>query len=410
MTFPASMGASSRAKPLSWLRTTVTAFALPLAACAAYGEGFDSYAISDGSESVLANEGVVLPPLDYSYSRDHFGYDANCVGNCTSGRCGACSGCQNYGSSGAGALNRVLGDACPRWTAQVDALMLWQSNVQAVPLLVLDNPTNPATFLSTNQLVTDMAVGPRAALMLHVDQEHALEGNYFYVGSISSTRTFDAPLPQQLVWDGILNIAQFGNIDSGTVTANGEIQSFELNWRHRHCGSPITWLVGFRWVEWNESLTLADSYSSRSGFGDDLLLLETGNDLYGAQLGMDAILLTLGNVIRFNGVAKAGVYGNDATASTFVQTDRPLFGPPRTFSGTTTQTGFFGEIGINGAVRLSEHFFWRAGYNFFWLSGVAVASQQLGTVNAAADPAQGAVTAGSSVFLQGVNTGIEFIW
>lgn len=288
--------------------------------------------------------------------------------------------------------------------------MLWQSNIPTVPLLVLDNPVNPATFLSTNQLLTDMAVGPRAALMLHLDQESAIEGNYFYVGSISTTREFIAPLPDQLVWDGLANIVQFGNIDSGTITANGEIQSFELNWRHRHCDSPFTWLAGFRWVEWNDSLRLADSYSSQSGFGDDLLYSEANNDLYGAQLGVDATLLTLWDSIRFNGVAKAGVYGNSAEATTMVQTDRPLYGPPRNFSGTTSQTGFFGEVGINGAVRLTKHCFWRAGYNFFWLSGVAVAAQQLAVVNAAADPAEGSVTAGSSVFLQGVNTGIEFIW
>ena len=67
-------------------------------------------------------------------------------------------------------------------------------------------------------------------------------------------------------------------------------------------------------------------------------------------------------------------------------------------------------MGINGAVRLTKHCFWRAGYNFFWLSGVAVAAQQLAVVDAAADPAEGSVTASSSVFLQGVNTGIEFIW
>ncbi len=375
------------------------------------GQGFDSYATVDDSQSVMISEGIVPPPNGYHTHSADGGFSGGCVnGACPGDQCGGCPRCQGYPATSAGIVNRALGEACPRWTAQVDALMLWQSNIPTVPLLVLDNPANPATFLSTNQLLPDMAVGPRAALMLHVDQEHAIEGNYFYVGSISTTREFAAPLPDQLVWDDLVNIVQFGNIDSGTISTNGEIQSFELNWRHRHCGSPITWLAGFRWVEWNESLRLADSYSSQSGFGDDLLFVQTDNDLYGAQLGLDAILLTLWDAIRFNGVAKAGVYGNAAEAMTFVQTDRPLYGPARNFSGTTSQTGFFGEVGINGAVRLTDHFFWRAGYNFFWLGGVAVASQQLAVVDAAADPAQGAVSAGSSVFLHGVNTGIEFIW
>ena len=343
MTFHARSGRRPECTALLRVRVSLAAVVVSMSVTPwAAGQGFDSYAADDDAQSVMINEGVVPPPSEHhAYVDDGYGIGCDNA-SCRGAHCGGCSRCQGYPPTTAGIVNRALGDACPRWTAQVDALMLWQSNIPTTSLLVFDNPVNPATFLSTNQLLTDMAVGPRVALMLHLDQEHAIEGNYFYVGSISTTREFTAPLPEQLVWDELANIVQFGNIDSGTITANGEIQSFELNWRHRHCGSPFTWLAGFRWVEWNDSLRLADSYSSQSGFGDDLLYSEANNDLYGAQLGVDANLLTLWDSIRFNGIAKAGVYGNAVDATTIVQTDRQQYGPPRSFTGTTSQTGFFG--------------------------------------------------------------------
>jgi hypothetical protein len=387
---------------------------LPWATHGLAGAGFDAYASIDDGQSVM-----VQPEPAATYASSNHGDEWAPVPwdqpaqSCQQGHCGGCNHCQGSATKGTGILNRILGDACPRVTAQIDALMLWQSNVPSVPLLRLDDPANPALFFNANSLVSEMGIGPRAAIMLHVDQEYALEANYFNVGSINTTRPFEAPLPQQVVWDSLVNLPQFGNIDSGTIGLNGAIQSFELNWRHRHCGSPFTWLVGFRWVEWNEALTLNDSFSIPAPFpeaGNDLLNVQTGNDLYGAQLGFDALLLNLWEVIRFNSVVKAGVYGNNATASTFVSSDRFGFGPDRNFAATTNQTGFFGEVGVNGAVRLSDHFFWRAGYNFFWLAGVATTTQQLAVVDAAPVPAEGSITAGSSVFLHGVNTGLEFIW
>jgi hypothetical protein len=378
-----------------------------------YGEGFDSYSTVEDSHSVMISEGFVPPPSGYEAGGGGFGYEGlaachvSCQGNCNRG----CPRCQDCPEGSTGMFNHVLGDACPRLTAQVDALMLWQSNIPSQTLLVVGPSATAPTFLDANQLITDMAVGPRAALMLHLDQESAIEANYFYVGSISSTRELNAPgagPADKLAWASLAGLP-FGDIDDGVIVSNGEIQSFELNWRQRHCGSPISWLVGFRWVEWNQSLTLSDNFSSFQGFGSDVLTSQTENDMYGAQFGLDAILLTLWDAIRFNGIAKAGIYGNQAAATTAVTTDRPVVLSPQ-FSDSRTQTGFFGELGINGSLRLTDHFFWRAGYNFFWLSGVAIPTEQLPLVNLTAIPAEGSISAGSSVFLHGVNTGIEFIW
>lgn len=319
--------------------------------------------------------------------------------------CGPAEG----GSRSGGIVNGILGPACPRWTAQVDALMLWRSNVASYPLLALNNGTTFPTVLNANEIYSDMAVGPRAALMLHLDNEYAFEGNYFYVGSISGSSAFVAPAATGYAFDNLAGW-NLGDITNGVAVLNGEIQSVELNVRHRHCGSPVTWLAGFRWVEWNDELTINDNFAETVepfAVGTDNVRSLATNDLYGGQLGLDALLLTFADVMRINAVAKAGVYGNfDAQNTVSVGGDR--IGPD-TITRSRDQVSFFGEIGVNGAVRISQHVFWRAGYNFFWLAGVATAPQQLGAVDLAGT-SQGRVDAGGSVFLQGVNTGIEVLW
>lgn len=305
-----------------------------------------------------------------------------------------------------GILNYCLGEACPRWTGQIDVLMLWRGNVPATPLLILDDPANPLPVLSANQILTNVAVGPRGALMLHLNNCNAIEANYFNVGSIGGTREFAAPPPSRYAFDGLAGIS-LGDITQGTATSNGFIQSFELNWR-RKIHPSVSWLAGFRWVEWNESLAINNQFENGQVVGTDLINVATANDLYGAQLGADALLLNLYNAIIFNGVAKAGIYGNpDASMTTTAGGDRI---PPGTYSATVGQTGFFGEVGVNGAVRITDHIYWRTGYNFFWISGVATAAEQLKTVDLAVQPPTGQITADGSVFLYGVNTGLEFVW
>jgi hypothetical protein len=110
--------------------------------------------------------------------------------------------------------------------------------------------------------------------------------------------------------------------------------------------------------------------------------------------------------VRFNAVGKAGVYYNSAA---FQRTDLNGDREFGNFAAQADQTAFFGEIGVNGSLKLNKWLWWRAGYNFFWLSGVAIPSQQLSVTNQP-DPPETAVNTTASVFLHGVNTGIEARW
>lgn len=300
-------------------------------------------------------------------------------------------------------------DCAPRWSVQVDALMLWRSNMQSVPLF-LDSPPG-GVALDANQVQVPMSAGPRFGLMRRIGQCAAIEGNYFNVSPFAGEHLSPAV-------GGPFTMVNFGDLVFDDITAarlnsNARIQSAELNWR-RSVGPTFTWLAGFRWVQWNEQMAADYEFANPNpeNLGSGSVNTNTGNDLYGGQIGLDAMLWDRGGPWKVSGLGKAGVYYNRAyqnsTAGFF---PLPGFEPPYTLptvSASSNNVAFVGEVGVNSTYWLTSWLAWRAGYSLFWLSGVAVAPEQF----ALADYGAGTTTikTSGSVFLHGVTTGIEARW
>ena len=297
-----------------------------------------------------------------------------------------------------GVINRLLGEASPRLTFQAEAILLWQGNLANRPLFS-DSVTNiPA--VNANQLYAPVSVGPRIGLFLHVDKETAIEANYLTVYNFNSEALTAAGL-NQYAMDNLAGMT-FADVDTVMTSTSGSFKSVEINWRRWNQGT-VTWLNGFRWVEWNQTLGITDNYSG----GSDALSVATGNDLYGAQTGLDILLWNAGGRIKFNGIGKAGVYYNyKAYQRTSLLGDR-IVGD---FAAAADQTSFVGEIGVNGSVQITQWLSWRMGYNFFWLSGVAVPASQLSLVNQPAPDDIATINTNGSVLLHGVTTGLEARW
>lgn len=294
----------------------------------------------------------------------------------------------------------------PRWDLSVDALMLWQGNAQNLPLF-LDSVGG--TALNAQDLQTQMGAGARVGLIRYVGESHAIEGNYFQARPFNATGT--APTaggPYELTNTGDLS---FNDISSATVTSSGWIQSAELNWRKCASYSPISWIAGFRWVELNSQANVNYEFANPDPFGSGSINTGVGNNLYGAQMGADMRLYNAGGKWRLNGVGKAGVFYNSASyqrsTAGFVTAEGADF-PLGTVAATADQTSFFGEVGLNSTLWITDWLAWRAGYVVMWASGVAVAADQF-PLNSFGDGAATINTEGS-VLLHGVTTGIEARW
>jgi hypothetical protein len=302
-------------------------------------------------------------------------------------------------NTAAGWFNRILGPACPRVIGQYDALMLWQGNSASRPLL--NYGTLGPTAIDANDAGTPMSTGMRFGLLVNLDNCYAVEGNYLNVGTFNGN-----VLIGQGTYTPIGLPSNFDPIVPGTaeLLTDGRIQSAELNWRRRECWCPVTWLAGFRWVQWNQGLVLASTAPNLSA--QNQVSTVTGNDLYGGQVGMDVGLWNSGNWFTLNGIGKAGVFYNNAYQRTggILENGTP-WGP---LGNDTARTAFFGELGLNATLAVTEWLAWRVGYSLFWLGGVAVPANQLNLVDPSISAA--GINTSGSVFLHGVSTGIETRW
>lgn len=278
------------------------------------------------------------------------------------------------------------------WSIQADALVLWRNNIDGQPLL---SGTDGSIALDTGDVRTAAAAGPRIGVVRSLGCGRAIEGNYFNVGGIQGTTVTDG-LAAPYTPIGLADIA-FTDIDEASYTTRGQIKSAELNYRWCQ-GRRVTWLAGFRWVEWNEAAAVTMQVA-----GDDLRSV-VGNDLYGGQFGCRLRLWNLGKW-QVGTVGKAGVFGNTAYQRTTAVVDGVDFGP---IGAASEDVAFFGEVGVNSTLWLTHWLAWRAGYNFFWLEGVATAAQQFPLGNFGADTA--AIDVDGGVFLQGFSTGLEARW
>jgi hypothetical protein len=305
--------------------------------------------------------------------------------------------CPPNGHSRSGRLAGLFGAANPRWEFTADALLLWQGNI--TNRVYYTDPTGNSV-LEAAQGQTPLSVGPRFGLMLNLDQERAVELNYFQTSPFRGEQT-TPPSDAAYTMNDLAGF-DLGGVSGATFETDALIQSFEANWR-RGNGGPLTWLVGFRWVEWNDSLSINDT----AGQFTDTFNTAAGNDLYGAQLGLDAMLWNRDQAISIDGVAKAGVYYNTAYQQISAN-DGVARGPLR---AAADETSFFGELGITMDTRITHWLSWRLGYSAFWLSGVAEASGQLSSTNLQLPiPPPATINTGGSVLLHGVTTGIEARW
>jgi hypothetical protein len=379
------------------------------------GDGDDAVAMPDQSHMDVVGQESAVPVMG-SFSSDfdptgavaeavQWGGSAGCVANDHSyggTECGPCGdACQDaFGDCFCGSGGGVCHGGCrpgSLWAIQADALVLWRNNFENQPLIT---GTNGMVALDAGDVQTAAAAGPRIGVLRSLGCGRAIEGNYFNVGGIQgSTATDGVGAPYTPV--GLADIA-FSDIGSAEYTTRGQIKSAELNYRWCQ-GRRIIWLAGFRWVEWNEVATVDMQEASGEGRPNNLQA-NVGNDLYGGQFGCRLKFWDLGKW-QVGAVGKAGVFGNTAYQRTTAVVDGTPFGP---IGADDDAIAFFGEVGINSTLWLNRWLAWRAGYNFFWLQGVATAAQQLPLGNFGSETTTIVVT--DAVFLQGFSTGLEARW
>ena len=294
----------------------------------------------------------------------------------------------------------------PAISGSVDALLLWRDGLADRPLYF--DSANPAIVpLDASGIGTGMAAGPRYAIEWSRDGERALEVNYFSVGDFTGSRAVASPAGG-LEQADILGFSFPDVIAAGAASASA-IKSFELNRRLPLGRFDGDFLYGFRWVEWNDGFGAVDVTETGAQTGADVFLSETVSSLYGAQLGLDLVLLGSRNRAWVESVGKAGVFGTNAVQNSFVESTS-VSQITRSTAASVGTTSFMGELGFTGCVRLSDHWVARTGFTMFWLGNVAAAADQFSANNLFSQDIVSGIDTGAKVFLYGLNLGLEAGW
>lgn len=322
-----------------------------------------------------------------------------------------------------GLLQRIF-DSCNLiddaglWTGRADALILYRGAPSFRPLYVINGGNTNA--MNANQLESLAAVGPRVSLF-RKDAQHcgtAWEGTYIYSGSFVSERTlpptaggYDLAAPGIF---GLLTPNPQGGLDTATARLVGTLQSAELN-RRWALGSCTQLIGGFRWIQWQESLAISDTYAAGTqDFGQDFYNTRCVNDLYGGQIGLDSLLWSPAKCFRLEGLVKAGIYYNNAVQNSSL--NQTGAGAPYSNAVSVGQSpascAFAGELGLTGVIPVCCNWDFRFGYFGLWLTSIAQPANQLSgqVLDQGAPAAVGSLATNGNVVLQGLSLGLEGRW
>jgi len=309
-------------------------------------------------------------------------------------------------------------------TFRADALILWRNAPQSLPLI---ETGSGLPLLNADQLNSPAAGGGRLSYFRQNRCGEAWEATYLYGGNFTATRglPFTAtPGTEYIMAPPGIYGTPFIPLNEVNAVLKGALQSAELN-RRWALGPSAQFLAGFRWLQWFETVSITDSYGALNDpaagrdvpVGRDVYENSSLNNLWGGQIGIDALLLRTRSGFRTEGLVKAGVYANNAGQNAVYRNLLAAGGPPQFENAIRVQqwpasASFVGEVGLTGVIPLDPNWDFRFGYLGLWLTGLAQPTNQLqGQDLAGPGPATtGTLDATGTLIVQGVTLGLEGRW
>lgn len=376
--------------------------------------------------------------------------DPGCASmGCSTGSCDSngCSSCGLLGGLGLGQLGGGLpalghsgfsgqhigqqngpfgsGGCCqPRWFDFSAEWLFWEREFSDSLALSSEGILGP-TVLDMNQLEIEEVSGFRVSGAYLVAPATALEASYFGGFSWSSSAAVASGGNLFSVFSefGFSPLNGFPETDSAhrhRINYSSELDSGELNVRHRwvsaNCVVHSSLLVGARYLRLADDFLYNTQVDTANPFPNQLnYLLQTDNDLVGAQVGGDSMICFTPR-FKVGGEAKAGLYGTrskQVTTANFIGNT----GNGGVFQELErdTDVAFVGEAGINGIFKVTPRLSLKLGYQVLYVAGVAVAVDNFNTASPLPSGGQPSSRTAfldndGDVFYHGANLGFEWTW
>jgi hypothetical protein len=325
------------------------------------------------------------------------------------------------------------GCAAVRWFDVAADYMYLRRDDPGRNLALTSQGINGPIVLQTNDLDFDEAAGFRFIGCLQVgpgsNVEFAYFGTFHHQDSAFVRRSGSNDLFSVFSDFGLDPFNGFQETDRSDyqqIDYTSTFDSFEINFRQRwmapNCRYQGSWVCGVRHFILDEKFRYFTS-SSANGIVDingqfvrpaqARFDVDTTNNLTGFQLGADMWLCILPG-LRLGAEAKAGVYGNHMNANTTagVNTGAPTFIERISINDVS----FVGQADLTATWRVNYNWTARAGYQFLYVDGVALATENFNIVPPAiTNPAPPlarvpTINDNGNVFYHGWFAGLEFMW
>jgi hypothetical protein len=244
-----------------------------------------------------------------------------------------------------------------------------------------------------------------------------VEFNYFGIYSWGDSDYVPAGANKLHVPDtmGVLATSTFYDYtraDAMSLSLDARLNSVEGNLLYAVPDTGLRGVFGIRFLRFDEDLNLR-AYVNDYGYfglpfagvpaGYSEYRISTKNELFGIQGGAQYEACLVGR-LSFNGVAKMGIYNNNAQQSTY-QTVINRTIVARNFNPRQSLTCFAGDFNASLNYHLSGNWMVRCGYSAMIMTGIARATDQLNFVSSTTEG--NSIHFGEQVFMHGLNIGFE---
>ncbi len=324
-------------------------------------------------------------------------------------------------------LRRACG-CCPEWNNYFvfDVLFLQRDNATNGQAIAVgnDNAPNPGEPILTTRSM-QFATAPGVRLLWGQRGGDGVGWEVGYLGVYGMFADANVTAPDEIAVPGDLGQAVHGwaTADVERPTYASSLNIVEANMflyeccetcdpcatlqcqRTRRCRCT-DWIGGFFWAGLNEQANL--NVTCCPGEPSSAYSVTTASNMFGAQVG----LRRRADWCRwaFERTYKVGLAGTSLYQSAGPITS-PLGGDTiyrDAQSDAIGGVGLLSQINLTAVYRINRQWGLRAGYNFIWLAGVALAPDQWDFTDTADSGSQ--LINGGGLFLHGANLGLERRW
>ena len=292
----------------------------------------------------------------------------------------------------------------PHWSFAAEAIAL-ERTAPRKQLLFVQPPSASTDSLYANDLNFPVALGFRVDGIRHDVCGCDWEVGYFQVDGFAA----DASVPgTSTMITNAIDPTKNPLVNNGEAHYKSAIYSGEVNVRTQWCDAVAT-LAGFRMGQLNEHYLGTGSMFTtfNPSRTDYTLATNTSNQLYGFQVGADVGVYDMGGPLQINVLCKAGIFDNFAhqnyqrlvvTNGIITSNDCPVAG--------RNQAAFLGETGAVATYALTKRLAFRASAQVLWLTGVALAPEQVTTFNLSTK--RDSIDTSGAAFYYGGGMGVEY--